>query len=185
MSKLVVTRSAARTWLLTLAGVPFVLLGSELVFGGRLLALLGSLIYGSDPPAPEWRDAVWGWAFLVVGGVVVAWGLKELIFPSPVLVADERRLCLAVRGPLRPPACLEWEQVVEVREVVVGEGPERSSAVSVLTNDPSLLPDHPWGARWDDGRLVLLAGLWSLPASQVVAQIRGLGAVDGVGTVGR
>ncbi|MGA7272735.1 MAG: hypothetical protein WB239_16810, partial [Acidimicrobiia bacterium] len=97
-----VGRSTLRTWLISLAGIPAIVVGIDFVSRQRIVAWLTDRIFTSDPQTLEPRDYIWAWALIVVGGAVVLWGLKELFMPAPVLTTDDTGLHVRMGGPFRP-----------------------------------------------------------------------------------
>jgi hypothetical protein len=163
-------KSAWRVWLLALLGVPLLLIGADFFFEQKLIEFLRKLIYGAEElGASDPRDRILASLFIVVGAVLTLWGLKELIFPKKVLVADRAGLHLAVTGPFQRAALVPWEVLTDVEyEVIDDEGDERP-VIRVEVTDRSVFPDHPWGARWTKpGAILIDATRWSPPASDVV-----------------
>ena len=113
---LTVRRSALRMWLMAVLGVPFIIFGTDVLFQRRLSTAITDRIYPSErvtPPAFETHDLAWAWVFLVVGGLLTAWALKELIAPRRVLVADWQGVGLAISGPFAEPVRLPWSAMDE------------------------------------------------------------------------
>lgn len=170
MKQVVVVRSPLQMWLLALLGVPFLLFGADLLFGGRLLQWLGRLVYQGEPDPFELRDRIWAGLFLVVGAFLSGWGVKELVLPSRLALAEPGRLCLALGGPFRSLSCLAWKEVSDL-QVVEGR-------VRLIMKDSAPLPENPWGARWvDDNTLEIAAGQWSPPAGVAVERMLRLRSV--------
>ncbi|MGH8936019.1 MAG: hypothetical protein ACRDXD_07100 [Acidimicrobiia bacterium] len=164
MSRVVVVRSPLRMWLLALLGVPFLVFGTDLLFGGRLLQWLGRLVYQGEPDPFELRDRIWAGLFLVMGAFLSGWGIKELVWPSRLALAEPGRLCLALGGPFRGLSCLAWTDVTDLQ---AAEG-----TVRLIVKDPSALPESPWGARWvDQATLEIAAGQWYPPAGVAVERM--------------
>ena len=113
MTTLRVGRSPMRMWLIALAGVPFVVMAADFMARRRILNWFVQLIYGErTPDAFEARDTLWAVVFLVVGATFIVLGLKELIFPRPVLVADEETTRWALRGPFRALVEIPWDSIL-------------------------------------------------------------------------
>jgi hypothetical protein len=166
-------KSAVKVWLLALLGVPFLLIGADLFFEQKLIGRFGDLVYGSEElPAFEPRDTILAGLFIVVGSVLVLWGLKELLFPKKVLVADSEGIRLAVAGPFRPSVLIPWESIEDVEFVVVDDEGESRPSVRVEISGTSVLPEYPWGARWEAaGRLRMDATDWSPAADGIVESL--------------
>lgn len=162
--------SAWRVWLLALLGVPFLLLGADFFFQQKLIGVFRELIYGTEElPAFEPRDEIFAALFVVVGTGLILWGLKELVFPKKVLVADGQGVRLSVAGPFRPAVLIPWSVLKDVSyELIDSEGDPRPT-ILIEVEDRLDLPDHPWGARWvGAGALLVDTGGWSPPAVDIV-----------------
>ena len=110
-----VGRSTLRTWLISLAGIPAIVVGIDFVSRQRIVAWLTDRIFTSDPQTLEPRDYIWAWALIIVGAAVVVWGLKELFMPAPVLSTDDTGLHIRMSGPFRPPVTLPWNSLPRPR----------------------------------------------------------------------
>lgn len=167
-----VERSAVRTWLLALLGIPFMLLGADMFLQQKLIGRLGEWIYGAEPlPAFENRDRVLAALMLVVGACLTLWGLKELLVPRKVLVGDETGIRAALAGPFRRAVAIPWSDVVDVRHGVAGEEGDRRPVLDIEVTDPSRLPFQLWGARWSGAEIVIDATGWSPAADEVAASL--------------
>src|SRR5690606_19376394 len=105
---LVVYRATLRTWLISLAAIPAVVVGVDILWRQRIISWIADLVYESDPESIDLRDEVWAWVLVVVGGAVLVWGLKELFWPAPVLRTDDEGIHVRMNGPFRPPVTLPW-----------------------------------------------------------------------------
>ena len=163
-------KSAWRVWLLALLGVPLLLIGADFFFEQKLIEFARKLIYGAEElGATDPRDRIFAALFLIVGATLTLWGLKELVFPRKVLVADEEGVRLAVAGPFRPATLIPWDSLTDLEyEVVDDEGDARPS-IRVEVGDRGAIPEHPWGARWVAPEvLVIDTSDWSPAASDIV-----------------
>ena len=105
-------KSAIRVWLLAALGLPFLLIGADFFFEQKLIGGFGDLIYGAEElPAFEPRDTIIAVLFIIGGAAVTLWGLKELVFPRKVLVADQEGIRLTLAGPFRPAVVIPWKAV--------------------------------------------------------------------------
>ena len=182
--KLEFEKSAWRVWLLALLGIPFLLIGADFFFEQKLIEFLRKLIYGAEElGASDPRDWIFASLFIIVGTVLTLWGLKELIFPKKILVADRAGLHLAVTGPFQRAALVPWDKLTDlVYEVIDDEGDARP-VIKLEVTDRSIFPDHPWGARWIKPDVLLIdATGWSPPASGVVDSLWQLRQSIQVGT---
>lgn len=162
--------SAWKVWLLALLGVPFLLIGADFFFQQKLIGVFRELIYGTEElPAFEPRDEIFAALFVVVGAALIGWGLKELVFPKKVLVADEQGIRLAVAGPFRPAVLVPWDALKDLSfEVFDSEGEPRSTIV-IEVEEWAGLPEHPWGARWmSAGTMLIDTAGWSPPPDDIV-----------------
>lgn len=162
--------SAWKVWLLALLGVPFLLIGADFFFQQKLIGIFRDLIYGTEElPAFEPRDKIFAALFVVVGAALIVWGLKELVFPKKVLVADEQGIRLAVAGPFRPAVQIPWSALKDLSYEVIDSEGDRRPMILVEVEDWAGLPDHPWGARWiGAGTLLIDTAGWSPPADDIV-----------------
>ena len=102
-----VRRSSLRMWLLAMAGIPFLVIGLDVVTNRRITdALRAKLFRPEDTQIFEPRDEIWAWAMVAFGAFLVIWGLKELFVPTSVIEARPEALVLKLSGPLgSPSAC--------------------------------------------------------------------------------
>ena len=164
-----VQRSAVRTWLLALLGIPFMLLGADVFLQQKLIGRLGEWIYGSEElPAFDGRDKVLAALLLVVGAMLTLWGLKELILPRKVLTGDQAGISAALSGPFRPAVEIPWTEIVDIRSRTGGDDGEHVPVLSIELSEPSRVPEQLWGARWSGGEIVIDAKGWSPPVDDVV-----------------
>jgi hypothetical protein len=160
----VVKRSAWRMWGVSILGVPMVVVALDMLTQRRLTNALRELLFRpDDTQLPEPRETVWAIALLVAGSLLCLWGLKELLAPSRMVVADASGLRLKVRGPFRPPWVLPWEQVDDLGSGTVEDEGDLLPVFWVRTAEPGLVPDNPWGARLlDDRTVAVLASDWEV-----------------------
>lgn len=182
--KLEYEKSAWRVWLLALLGIPFLLIGADFFFEQKLIEFLRKLIYGAEElGASDPRDRIFASLFIIVGAVLTLWGLKELIFPKKILVADRAGLHLAVTGPFQRAALVPWDKLSDIEYKVIDDEGDARPVVTVEVTDRSGLPDYPWGARWiRPGALLIDATGWSPSASGVVDSLWQLRKSIEVGT---
>lgn len=166
-------KSALRVWLLALLGVPLVLVGSDYFFSQRLIGRFGDLVYGTEEvPAFEPRDTILAILFIIVGLALIIWGLRELVFPSKVFVADEEGIRVAAAGPFRRPTLIPWASLIDVEYESITDDGRIRPGVRVKVADRTNLPDHPWGARWvGPTDLMIDATGWSPPADGLVEAV--------------
>lgn len=162
MTPLVVKRSAAKMWLMAMAGIPLLVISLDVLTSRRITNWLRELIFRpEDTQIYEPRDVIFAWAMGLFAGFLVLWGLKELFIPTRVVECTYRGLALKLSGPFRPPTVVSWKVIDDVfGGEVVDEGAKIPLlVVKVLDRDG--IPDHPWGARWiGEDRLGVLAEDW-------------------------
>ncbi|NOY55092.1 MAG: hypothetical protein GXP34_03810 [Actinobacteria bacterium] len=173
MNRLEVERSALRVWLLSLLGVPFILLGLDLLTEQRFINAFGALVYGAEQiPAFEPRDKIFAIVSVLAGLVLVIWGLRDLVLPRKLVVADGAGLRIALAGPLRRAVSIPWDEVGDIRAEMADEGGEMLPVLVVEFSDPDRLPTDPWAARWvGPTTLMIESAGWSLSAESVAATL--------------
>ncbi|MGF1665130.1 MAG: hypothetical protein ACFCVC_02545 [Acidimicrobiia bacterium] len=164
MEPFIVRRSAWRMWGVSLMGVPMVVVGLDLLTQRRLTTLLRDILFRpDDTQLPEPRETVWAVALVIVGVLVVAWGLKELLAPTKVVVADDDGLSLKVTRPFAPPLTLSWDQIEDIGSATVDDDGEHLPVLWIRTTEPGLLPTDGWGARpMDDRTMAVMAADWEV-----------------------
>lgn len=169
---LVVHRSTLRTWLISLAGIPAVVIGIDIMWRERIISWVADLVYESDPESIDLRDEVWAWVLVLVGGAVVVWGLKELFWPAPVLRTDGEGVHIRMSGPLRPPVSLPWLTLHDVDAGTLEDDEEEHEVLVIEVKEPELLPDNPWGGRrFNDRTVALFTTEWDTEAEKVALTI--------------
>lgn len=176
MNSLSVLRSAGRTWLLAVVSVPFFMLGLDLLLLPKLfpqyvrrLDLLAdemsiTRIASTGPEEP------WGLIFFLVGGGLLTWALKDLLFPREMLGVDEHGVALnSVLGASGGRIVVPHSEIVEAAPALLTEGSDVAQAVGVRFTDPSRLPSNPWGAVWVGSTLFIRTAGWTAKPRQIVA----------------
>lgn len=177
--KVVVQRSAVKMWLLALGGIPLLVIAVDVLTSRRITNWLRELIFTpEDTQIYEPRDVIWAWAILLFSAFIVLWGLKELFRPTKVIEAKDDGLQIRLRGPLRKPDLVPWGNILDIGP---GEIMDEGDVLILLRIELSTrgdLPEHPWGARWLEPRVLgMLAQDWSIAPAQAADQI-GQYAVD-------
>lgn len=177
--KVVVQRSAVRMWLLAMGGIPLLVIAVDVLTSRRITNWLRELLFTpEDTQIYEPRDVIWAWALLLFSAFLVLWGLKELFIPTKVIEARDDGLAVRLRGPFRKPDLIPWGNIVDIEpgEIVDEEDVLLLLRIKLLTRGE--LPEHPWGARWVERRVLgLLAEDWSAAPAKVADQL-GEYAVD-------
>lgn len=173
MNPVVIHRSALRVWTFALVGIPLVVLAVDVLTRRRMTNALRDLLFRPENTQLfEARDVIWAWVMLISGLVLVAFGLKELMFPTTVVEANAQGLRLKVSGPLRPSTVLAWDAVDDLGSGSVADEGDRLPVMWIRLFQPDLLPVQPWGARWIDERTIaLLTSDWDRSAVRAVEEI--------------
>lgn len=158
-----VRRSSLRMWLLAMAGIPFLVIGLDVVTNRRITdALRAKLFRPEDTQIFEPRDEIWAWAMVAFGAFLVIWGLKELFVPTSVIEARPEALVLKLSGPLGSPSSVPWKRVIDIDVKTVEDDGRKLALLAVEVDDASLLPANPWGARWiGDREIGILTEDWA------------------------
>jgi hypothetical protein len=169
----VVRRSAVKMWLLAIGSIPLLVISIDVVTRRRITDWLRGIVFvPADTQIYEPRDVIWAWALLIFSTVIVLWGLKELFLPTKVIECLDRGLALKLRGPFRPTDVVPWSDVVNVRSGRIEDDGERLPVLMVTVLARGGLPEHPWGARWVEGRVLgVLAQDWSQSPKYVADRI--------------
>ena len=161
MEEIRVNRSGVRMWLLALGGVPMVVIGIDLLMRRRIFGALSSIIFLGDPQLVEPRDVIWAVVLLILGIIFIAFGLRELLVPVPVLVADARGLHLHLGHPLSRPVTIPWTEVDDIGAEDLDDDGSVIPVFWVQVSNPHELPANPWGARWiEPDTLAVMAADW-------------------------
>lgn len=169
----VVRRSALRMWLISIAAIPLLVISFDVLTNRRITNWLREILFTpQDTQIFEPRDVIWAWAMALFGSVLVLWGLKELLVPTKVVECDDRGLSLKIKGPLRPPVVIPWDQLVDVTGDEVEDEGTNVSLMVVEVRSRRGLPADPWGARWvGESKLGVVAEDWPDDPAVVAGQI--------------
>jgi hypothetical protein len=169
----VVQRSAVKMWLLALGGIPLLVIAVDVLTSRRITNWLRELIFRpEDTQIYEPRDVIWAWAMLVFAAFIVLWGLKELFRPTKVIEARDEGLLVRLRGPFRQPDLIRWRGIVDIEPGEIMDEGDTLLLLRITVSTRGTLPDHPWGARWMEPRVLgLLAEDWSTSPAKVAEQI--------------
>jgi hypothetical protein len=171
--RVVVQRSAVKMWLLAIGSIPLLVISVDVLTNRRITNWLREIVFNpNDTQIYEPRDVIWAWAMLLFSALLILWGLKELFVPTKVIEARAEGLAVRLRGPLAKADLIPWENVIDIRPgEIMDEGDVLILLrISLLTRGD--LPDHPWGARWVETKVLgLLAQDWATPPAKVADQI--------------
>lgn len=177
--KVVVRRSAVKMWMLAMGGIPLLVIAVDVLTNRRITNWLRELIFRPDDTQIfEPRDVIWAWAILAFATFLVVWGLKELFVPTKVIEARDEGILVRLRGPLRPADLIRWENVVDIEPGEISDEGDVLLLLRIRLLSRGDLPDHPWGARWVETRVLgILAEDWATPPAKVADRLAGY-AVD-------
>ncbi|HSO49417.1 MAG TPA: hypothetical protein VLS86_02630 [Acidimicrobiia bacterium] len=171
--RVVVQRSAVKMWLLAIGSIPLLVISVDVLTNRRITNWLREMVFNpNDTQIYEPRDVIWAWVMLLFSALLILWGLKELFVPTKVIEARAEGLAVRLRGPLAKADLIPWENVIDIRPgEIMDEGDVLILLmISLLTRGD--LPDHPWGARWVETRVLgMLAQDWATPPAKVAEQI--------------
>ena len=170
MEEITVSRSGVRMWLLALAGVPMVVIGIDILMRRRIFGAISSIVFVGDPQLVEPRDIIWAGVLLVLGIIFIGFGLRELIAPKPVLVADAGGLHLLLGHPFSRLITVPWSEVDGIGAEDLDDDGSVIPVLWVRVANPSRLPANPWGARWIEADTVAVMGADWERTPQAVAQ---------------
>ena len=161
MEEIRVSRSGVRMWLLALGGVPMVVIGIDLLMRRRIFGAFSSIIFLGDPQLVEPRDVIWAVVLLILGIIFIAFGLRELVVPIPVLVADAGGLHLHLGHPFSRSVTIPWREVDDIGAEDLDDDGSVIPVFWVKVSNPENLPANPWGARWiEPDTLAVMAADW-------------------------
>jgi hypothetical protein len=177
--KVVVQRSAVRMWLLAMGGIPLLVIAVDVLTSRRITNWLRELLFTpEDTQIYEPRDVIWAWALLFFSVFLVVWGLKELFMPTKVIEARDEGLAVKLRGPFRKPDFIPWGNVADIEPGEIVDEGDVLLLLRIRLSTRGELPEHPWGARWVEAKVLgLLAQDWSATPARVAEQL-GEYAVD-------
>lgn len=160
-------------WLVALAGVPMIVLGVDVLFRRRLISAISSVVFtANDPQLLEPRDVIWAVVLLVLGLLLTIFGLKELVSPRPVVMADSDGLHLHLGHLFAGPTTVPWDEIDDVGAEDLNDDGDVVPVMWVRVDNPLRLPRHPWGARWlDDSTLAILASDWERDPAWVAEKV--------------
>lgn len=164
-----VRKAIGKMWLVSLLGIPFIVLAVDVLSTNRITKLVQGVVFnGGDPQPLELRDQLWAGAFGVVGVVLMAWGLWGLLRSKPVLSADAEAVRIELGPPLTKPTVIPWEAITDLGAGAVDDSGTNLPVLWLQVTDPAIFPPHPWGARMiNDNTLAVLAADWETPAEKV------------------
>ena len=161
MDEIRVRRSGVRMWLIALAGVPMVVIGVDVLLRRRIFGIVSSLVFTGDPQLIEPRDVIWGVVLLILGIIFIGFGLRELLIPAPVVVADAEGLHLHLGHPLSRLVTIPWSDVDDIGAEELDDDGSVIPVMWVRVSNSENLPSNPWGARWiEPDTLAVMAADW-------------------------
>lgn len=171
--RVVVQRSAVKMWLLAIGSIPLLVISVDVLTNRRITNWLREIVFNpNDTQIYEPRDVIWAWALLLFSGFLILWGLKELFVPTKVIEARAEGLAVRLRGPLAKADLIPWENVIDIRPGEIMDEGDVLILLKFRLLTRGDLPDHPWGARWVETRVLgMLAQDWATPPAKVADQI--------------
>lgn len=116
----------------------------------------------------EWRrDLAFGSLLLAGGVATMAYAVIGLLRPRSLLRSSDDGISIRVDGWGHPPRLLPWESIVEVRSGVRDVDGAEIPVLSILLDDPVLVPFDPAGAVADPPWLHIWAEDWDRPPHQI------------------
>ena len=113
------------------------------------------------------RDLAAGSVLLAGGLGTMAYAVMGLLKPRPLLRSSDEGISLRVDGWGHEPRLFPWESIVEVRSGVRDDNGAEMPVLSILMDDPVLVPFDPAGAVADPPWLHVWADDWDRPAHQI------------------
>lgn len=180
MKVLSVLRSPGATWLVAVGSVPFFMLGLDLLLLPKLfpqytrrLDLLADEM-GLNRITANGPEEPWGLIFLLIGGALLAWALKDLLFPREMLGVDDTGVDFgSLLGPAGGSIHVPHTEIMEAAPALLIEGTDESAAIGIRFSDASRLPSSPWGAVWADGVLFIRTAGWTASPRRIAAALAG------------
>ena len=174
MNSLSVLRSPGRVWFTAVMSVPFFMVGLDVLLLPRLfpqyvrrLDLLADRM-GLTRIASTGPEEPWALVFLLVGGGLLAWALKELLFPREMLGVDEHGVAFtSLLGPSGGRIVVPHSEIIEAAPALLTEGTDQMPGVGVRFADASRLPSVPWGAVWVGSTLFLRTAGWTAQPHEI------------------
>ena len=168
MNSLSVLRSPGRVWLTAVVSVPFFMVGLDLLLLPRLfpqylrrLDLLADRM-GLTRIAATGPEEPWALIFVLIGGGLLTWALKELLFPREMLGVDEHGVAFtSLLGPSGGRIVVPHTEIIEAAPALLTEGTDETPGVGVRFADASRLPSVPWGAVWAGSTLFIRTAGWT------------------------
>lgn len=116
----------------------------------------------------EARDFLWAAAYGTFGIGLIVHGLRDLLIPRKMLVADDDGMTVHLSGWFGRPTEIPWSVIDDVRGGRLTHLDHASEALMVTVTTPESIPQDPWGARWiDDHTLAIAARHWTRTPADV------------------
>ena len=125
----------------------------------------------SSAPALETRDKLWGWLFLIMGALLVAWLVWRTFRRGPALILDNRGITVAsqLTGMRR---LIPWEWIQQAYEDEHADMLDGYPALCLRMRRGTSRPRPPWGVHaLDEGLWVISARNWDIGAAFVAQWI--------------
>jgi hypothetical protein len=123
----------------------------------------------------------WALIFLLIGGGLLTWALKELLFPREMLGVDEHGVAFtSLLGPSGARIVVPHTEIIEAAPALLTEGHDQAPGVGVRFSDPSRLPSVPWGAVWVGSTLFIRTAGWTAKPHEIAGVLTDDAADDDV-----
>jgi hypothetical protein len=172
--RVVVRRSAVKMWLLAIGAIPLLVISIDVLTQRRITKWLQGLIFPrpEDLQIYEPRDVIWAWGLVLFAGILILWGLKELFVPTSVVECRDAGLAVKLRGPLRGEDLIPWANVADLAGGEIEDEGDVLPVLQIKLLGRGDLPEHPWGARWVDARVLgILAQDWQETPEEVAGKV--------------
>lgn len=123
----------------------------------------------------EARDYLWAAAYGTLGLGLVIHGLRDLLVPRKVLVADDEGISVHLSGWFGRTTRIPWPVIDDIRGGRLTHLDAISEALMVTVTSNEGIPSDPWGARWiDDNTLAIVARHWTKTPDAVAEGLKDL-----------
>ncbi len=158
---------------MAMGAIPLLVISIDVLFKRRIANWLREIIFRpEDTQIYEARDVIYAWGIVIFAVVLVAWGLKELFWPTNVIQCQDKGLAVRLRGPFRKAFLIPWSNIVDVGAQTITDEGDVLPLLRIQVVGRDGLPDHPWGARWIEERVLgMLAQDWSEEPAEIATAI--------------
>lgn len=120
----------------------------------------------------EPRDVLLAAFYGTIGAALTVYGIRDLMLPRKVLVADQDGLTVHLGGWFGRPTHIPWRSIDDVRPGRLEHLDAVSPALMVTVTSLDGLPLDPWGAGWvDEYTLAINAKHWTKSPTEVAEEV--------------